>query len=104
MYSREGTYADSTWHAIRLYPGAINSLDEDCDGPWCWSADDPFPGAVGWEGWVERPVALGWISGRFLDLTIRLWNASVDVLRLQASANSDGPEHIWGSLKSRYLR
>ncbi|HEY2955862.1 MAG TPA: hypothetical protein VGK89_11510 [Candidatus Eisenbacteria bacterium] len=102
LYLQMGPYSP-LWHAVRLYPGVFNSQDQDCDDyHTCWSPSDEFPGTPNWEGWIERPIPTEWASGSGLDLTIRIWNARVDALKLVVDAPTVARRETWGGVKARY--
>jgi hypothetical protein len=90
IYVRKGSYAP-TWHALKLLPGSFNHEGEDCDAPSCWSTADEFQGDPHFEGWVTRYVPLDWLNGLQLDLTVRIWNASVDAIVLTFEGTPPAP-------------
>lgn len=104
MYLRRGAYANPrAWHAARLYPGLFNQTDEDCDNQaTCWSPADEFPDSEGWEGWVTRAIPLSWVAGTRLDVTLRLWDASVDFVEVLVDSPTESSARSWGALKASY--
>lgn len=99
-YVRKGTYTNTDWHALRLYPGFQSTVDEDCDqSTACWTIGDEFPGAAGWEGWVVRSVPATWIVGDQLELTVRGWNVAIDAVLLESP---DAPPSSSGQLLQAY--
>jgi hypothetical protein len=105
-FVRKGAYEDicggcSVWHQYRLYPGAFNTDDEDCDTE-CVLTYDSFPEDRSWSGWLEIPVPQEWFVGGALDVSLRLWNAQVDAVQLVADLPTPNKHGSWGQLKAMY--
>lgn len=102
-YLRKGDYWNASWHAARLYPGWMSTVDQDCDQPECWSLADLFPSTPGWQGWIEVNVPSQWVSlSGVLSVTLRIWNASIDTAEIVPGLPTSAHPTSWGALKARY--
>lgn len=77
-YIKTGTYSDRNWHHYKLYPGAMNTTNED-SGPLGYAFDHS---GYSNGGWINQDVPLSWINSNNLDVSLRLWNASADQVKL----------------------
>jgi len=79
-YIKTGGYSNHGWHHYELYQGAFNAADQDSN-PLGHSFDYA---KYSNGGWISHEVPLAWVTSNNLDLSLRLWNASVDQVKLQA--------------------
>ena len=105
-FVRKGAYEDIcgscyNWHNYRLYPGAFNEQDGDCDWS-CAGVDPVFPADRSWSGWIEMPVSPDWFDSGRLDVSLRFWNAQVDAVELDVDASTPTHGLSWGQVKLRY--
>ncbi len=88
FYVKQGAYTNATWHHYAVLEGAFNPADQDVNP---FDATGPVksfdPGVVDNDGgqWIYESVPLAWISGGDLDVTLRLWNAGLDAVKLTVS-------------------
>jgi hypothetical protein len=92
---QKGTYVDTNWEHYKVLQGAFNPAYQDVayDG-----ATDPvdFGGAGvlannAFVGWLAWDIPLAWITSDILDVTLRLWNARIDAVRLDVSLLPEPP-------------
>ncbi len=83
FYIKQGGYT-STWHHYMVLEGDQNPLDQD-QGPFTAAGPiksfDPQKG----EQWIYESIPLAWVSGGELDVTLRLWNAYLDCVKLDVT-------------------
>lgn len=85
FYTQQGNY-DVSWHHYQVLQGAFNPLNQDL-------APTGLPGLTdfgnygknGLVGWLEAPVPVSWMTANNFDITLRLWNARIDYIELQAT-------------------
>lgn len=96
FYLQKGMYVPE-WHHYEVLPGDKNPTDED---NYPTNPFDPFNGkSFGstddqwnqWEGWVTEAIDPSWVSGSDLDVTLRLWNARLDVVLLDVTTQDPPP-------------
>jgi len=82
FYIKQCGYHDSSWHHYAVLEGDQNPLYED-DGPFA-GLDSFDPTVVDDRGgqWVFQAIPLAWVNSGDLDVTLRLWNAYLDCVRL----------------------
>jgi len=85
MDLQQGCYT-RTWHHFEVLAGIGNPLDEDASP---FTAVGPIVdfgdfGADGLVGWVVSALPAGSVVGNTVELTVRLWNARVDQVKLCA--------------------
>ena len=78
-YIRTGDYFSNSWHHYNLYQGAMNTTDQDSN-PTGVSFD--YSGYQN-GGWITYDVPMAWITSNNLDMSLRLWNAYADQVKLQ---------------------
>ena len=89
FYTQQGTYHYTSWHHYEVLKGAFNPTHQDhpvYDGPL-----QTLPGMVnfgahgsnGLVGWLNASIPVSWITSDDFDVTLRLWNARIDVVELQ---------------------
>jgi hypothetical protein len=85
FYTQQGDYS-TTWHHYQILEGAYNDSHED-DSPSGWPGLVDFGnyGPSGLVEWLSEPVPLSWITENDFDITLRLWNARIDRVELQAT-------------------
>lgn len=91
FFVRQGGY-DAGWHHYEVLNGAENPQDQDAapTGGHSFPPYNPtgpvqsFDPTLG-EQWVTQAIDLNWVSGDGLWLTLRLWNAQVDVVELRVT-------------------
>jgi len=103
FFLRQGGY-DASWRHYEILEGIENPQDEDAapTGGHSYPPHNPtgplvsFDPALG-EQWVVDSVDMAWVDGDGLWLTLRLWNAQVDVIELRATTrdpiHSPAPGH-----------
>ena len=90
FYTEQGDYG-STWHHYQILEGAFNPTNQD-EGPITAVGHTDFGdhGSSGLVGWLYEPIPVAWITGNDLDVTLRLWNARIDQVKLLATVPVPG--------------
>jgi hypothetical protein len=85
FYVEQGMYT-RTWHHYEVLPGLLNPLDQDTGPPGATGPIVDFGdhGANGLVGWLTAQLPAGSVNGNNVELTLRLWNARVDQVKLCA--------------------
>jgi hypothetical protein len=86
FYTQQGAYQNTSWHHYQVLQGAFNPSYQD-NSPTGWTGLVNFGnhGSNGLVGWLEAPVPISWITTNNFDVTLRLWNARIDYIELQAT-------------------
>ena len=92
FYTQQGSLT-SSWHHYAVLKGAFNPALEDDNTPY----NNPAPvvdfgnhGSNGLVSWLYEPIPLAWITGDSFDVTLRLWNARIDQVKLLATVPVPG--------------
>jgi len=91
FYVKQGGYVDKTWHHYMVLEGDQNPLDQDASP---FNATGPIksfdPAVVDDRGgqWIYESIPLAWVSGGDLDVTLRLWNAPLDCVKLDVTTET----------------
>jgi len=87
FYIKQGGYGDATWHHYMVLEGAQNPQDQD-EGPTTATGPiksfDPQKG----EQWIYESIPLAWVNSGDLDVTLRLWNAPLDCVKLDVTTET----------------
>jgi hypothetical protein len=85
FYAQQGAYSRS-WHHYEVLPGLLNPLDQDTGPPGATGPIVDFGdhGVNGLVGWLTAQLPAGCVNGNNVELTLRLWNARVDQVKLCA--------------------
>lgn len=86
FYVQQGGYT-RTWHHYAVLPGLENATDQDtgpagATGP---IVDFGDHGANGLVGWIKAPLPAGSVNGTDVEVTLRLWNARVDAVKIYSA-------------------
>lgn len=90
FYVQKGDYSP-TWHHYLVLQGAKNPTDEDFFPAYPIPSYGSTNSEWTWEGWVTAAVDPSWVSGSDLDVTLRLWNARLDVVSLDVTTEDPPP-------------
>lgn len=91
-YIQTGSYFRPEWHHYVFYEGAFNATNQDADPVTPVDGTTMLPGISSFDyaayqngGWISYNIPLSWVTSDDFDITFRLWNASVDQVKLEAN-------------------
>ncbi|MBU1933357.1 MAG: PEP-CTERM sorting domain-containing protein [Candidatus Omnitrophica bacterium] len=79
---KTGDYFDHNWHHYNVYQGAMNTTDQDSNPTGISFGYSAYQNG----GWISYDIPLSWIASNNLDLSLRLWNAYADQIKLEVNA------------------
>jgi len=90
-YVRPGSYWRPNWHHYVFYDGDENPMNQDSDPVIPSDSSNMIDGIYSFDpityangGWISYNVPKSWVTSDSFDITLRLWNAQVDQVKLKA--------------------